>query len=83
MSLEIRGCISLTRDSPDGFLHLLGVLGDVINDNITLQQVHEKVFSRDGLKEKDNHMDGPRDHRTKWRESEKDKYHNISLICGI
>ena len=52
-----QGCISLTRDCPDGFLHLLGVLSDVINDNITLQQVHEKVFSRDSLKKKvDSHV---------------------------
>ena len=28
-------------------------------------------------------MDGPRDNHTKWSKSDKDKYHMISLICGI
>ena len=28
-------------------------------------------------------MDGPRDYHTKWNKSDKDKYHKISLICGI
>ena len=28
-------------------------------------------------------MDGPRDHHTKWSKTEKDKYHMMSLICGI
>ena len=28
-------------------------------------------------------MDGPRDYHSKWTKSEKDKYHLISLICGI
>ena len=28
-------------------------------------------------------MDGPRDYHTKRSKSEKDKYHMISLICGI
>lgn len=47
----------LTRDCPDGFLHLLWILRDVINDNITLQQPHEKVFSRDGLEKRiDSHL---------------------------
>ena len=27
--------------------------------------------------------DGPRDSPTKWSKSDKDKYHVISLICGI
>ena len=30
-----------------------------------------------------NNMDEPRDHHTKCTQSEKDKYHKISLICGI
>ena len=30
-----------------------------------------------------NNMDGPRDYYTKWSKSEKEKYHTISLICGI
>ena len=30
-----------------------------------------------------SNMDGPRDYHTKWSKSEKDKYHMISLICGI
>lgn len=54
--LESKGCVSLTRDCPDGFLHLRRVLGDVINDDVTLQQSHEKVFPRDGLKKRiDDH----------------------------
>ena len=28
-------------------------------------------------------MDGPRDYHIKWRKTDKDKYHMISLICGI
>ena len=28
-------------------------------------------------------MDGPREYHTKWNKSEKDKYHVISLICGL
>ena len=28
-------------------------------------------------------MDGPRDYHTKWSKLEKDKYHMLSLICGI
>ena len=28
-------------------------------------------------------MDGTTDYQTKWSKSEKDKYHMISLICGI
>ena len=28
-------------------------------------------------------MDGPRDYPTKWSKSDRDKYHMISLICGI
>ena len=28
-------------------------------------------------------MEGPRDYHTKWSKSDKDKYHMISLICGI
>ena len=28
-------------------------------------------------------MDGPRDYNTKWSKSEKDKYHMISVTCGI
>ena len=28
-------------------------------------------------------MDGPRDYHTKWSQTEKDKYHMISLICAI
>ena len=28
-------------------------------------------------------MDGPRDYHTKWSKPDKDKYHMISLICGI
>ena len=28
-------------------------------------------------------MDGTRDYHTKWNQTEKDKYHMISLICGI
>ena len=30
-----------------------------------------------------SNMDGPRDYHTKWSQKEKDKYHMISLICGI
>ena len=30
-----------------------------------------------------NNMDGPRDYHIKWRKTDKDKYHMISLICGI
>ena len=30
-----------------------------------------------------SNMDGPRDDHTKWSETEKDKYHMISLIWGI
>ena len=30
-----------------------------------------------------SNMDGPRDYHTKWSKSDKDKYHMISLICGI
>ena len=31
-----------------------------------------------------SNMDGPRDYHTKWHKSdEKDKFHIISLICGI
>ena len=28
-------------------------------------------------------MDGLRDYHTKWSKSDKDKYHMISLLCGI
>ena len=28
-------------------------------------------------------MDGHRDYHSKWSNSDKDKYHMISLICGI
>ena len=30
-----------------------------------------------------SHMDGPGDDHTKWSQTEKDKYHMISLISGI
>ena len=30
-----------------------------------------------------SYMDGPSDYHTKWSQKEKDKYHMISLICGI
>ena len=30
-----------------------------------------------------SNMDRPRDYHTKWSKSDKDKYHIISLICGI
>ena len=30
-----------------------------------------------------SNMDGPRDNHTKWSKSDKEKYHMISLICGI
>ena len=30
-----------------------------------------------------SNMDGPRDYHTKWSKPAKDKYHMISLICGI
>ena len=30
-----------------------------------------------------SNMDGPRDYHTKWSKSDKDKYHMISLTCGI
>ena len=30
-----------------------------------------------------SNVDGPRDYHTKWSQSEKDKYHMISLKCGI
>ena len=30
-----------------------------------------------------SNMDGPRDIYTKWSKSKKNKYHMISLICGI
>ena len=28
-------------------------------------------------------MDGPKDYHTEWSKSENDKYHMISIICGI
>ena len=28
-------------------------------------------------------MSGPRDYQTKWIKTDKDKYHMITLICGI
>ena len=28
-------------------------------------------------------MDGPKDYQTKWSKSDKDKYHMISLTCGL
>ena len=30
-----------------------------------------------------SNMDGPRDYHNKWSKSDKDKYHMISLMCGI
>ena len=30
-----------------------------------------------------SNMDEPTDYGTKWNKSEKDKYHMISLICGV
>ena len=30
-----------------------------------------------------SNMDATRDYHTKWSKSEKDKYHAISLMCGI
>ena len=30
-----------------------------------------------------SNMDEPRDYHTKWSKIKKDKYHMISLICGI
>ena len=30
-----------------------------------------------------SNMDGPRDDHTKWSKSDKDKYHKISVMCGI
>ena len=30
-----------------------------------------------------NDMDGAREYNAKQKETEKDKYHTISLICGI
>ena len=30
-----------------------------------------------------SNMDATRDSHTKWGKSEKDKYHMISLICGM
>ena len=30
-----------------------------------------------------SNMDGPRDYYTKWSQTEKDKHHDTSLICGI
>ena len=30
-----------------------------------------------------SNMGGPRDYHTKWGMSDKDQYHDISLICGI
>ena len=30
-----------------------------------------------------NNTDRPTDYHTKWSESEKDRYHMISLLCGI
>ena len=30
-----------------------------------------------------SNMDGPRDYHTKWSKSEREKYHMISLTCGI
>ena len=30
-----------------------------------------------------SNMVGPRDYHTKWSQTQKDKYHMISLICGI
>ena len=36
-----------------------------------------------GQKWSPSNMDGTRDYHTKWRKSDKDKYHMILLICGI
>ena len=30
-----------------------------------------------------SNMDGPRDRHIEWSKSDKDKYHKISLVCGI
>ena len=30
-----------------------------------------------------SNIDGPRDDHTHWSKPEKDKYHMISLVCGI
>ena len=30
-----------------------------------------------------SNMDGPRDYHTNWNKQDRDKYHIISLICGI
>ena len=30
-----------------------------------------------------SNMDGTTDYHTKWSKSDKDKYHLISLVCGI
>ena len=30
-----------------------------------------------------SNTEGPRDYHTNWSEAEKDKYHMISVICGI
>ena len=40
-----------------------------------------------GTKERNNaicnNVDGPRDYHTKWSKPKKEKYHMISLTCGI
>ena len=30
-----------------------------------------------------SNMDGPRDYHTEWSQTEKDKYHMISILSGI
>ena len=30
-----------------------------------------------------DNMDGPREKHTKWNKSDEDKYHTLSLLCGI
>jgi hypothetical protein len=43
---------SLTGDCPQGFLHLLHILCDVIDDSIALHEMREQVFPGDALKSK-------------------------------
>ena len=41
------------------------------------------VIKKEGNNAICSNIDGPRDNHTKWSKSEKDKYHMISLMCGI
>ena len=57
-----------------------------INREMNKEDVYSEILLSH-KKEQNNaicsNMDGPRDCHTKWNKSDKDKYHMISLICGI